>query len=65
MQIYLDAGFILKENIIKIQWNMKTTRERWFGKSHDFYLIKHEHLFIFRKPESEKEYKKYKFSIKW
>ncbi len=65
METFLDAGFILKEDIIKIQWNMKTTRERWKAKEYEFYLIAHEHIFIFRKPRTEKEYKKYKFSIKW
>ncbi|NPA75555.1 MAG: DNA methylase [Euryarchaeota archaeon] len=62
MKIFLDAGFILKEDIIKIQWNMKTTREKWQSKNYDFYLIGHEHIFIFRKPESDNEYRKYKFS---
>ena len=62
MQAFLDVGFILKEDIIKLQWNMKTTRERWRAKEYDFYLIAHEHIFVFRKPQSEKEYKKYKFS---
>lgn len=65
MQVFLDAGFILKEDIIKIQWNMKTTRERWRAKEYEFYLIAHEHIFVFRKPESEKEYRKYKFSVRW
>ena len=65
MQAYLDAGFILKEDIIKLQWNMKTTRERWRGREYDFYLIGHEHIFVFRKPESEREYRKYEFSVKW
>lgn len=64
MEVFLDVGFILKEDIIKLQWNMKTTRERWRAKEYEFYLIGHEHIFIFRKPESEKEYKKYKFSTK-
>lgn len=65
MQAFLNSGFILKEDIIKLQWNMKATRERWRAKRYEFYLIAHEHIFIFRKPESEKEYKKYKFSVKW
>lgn len=65
MQAFLNAGFILKEDIIKLQWNMKTTRERWRAKNYEFYLITHEHIFIFKKPENEKEYKKYKFSVKW
>ncbi|RLD15008.1 MAG: DNA methylase [Caldiserica bacterium] len=65
MQIFLEAGFILKEDIIKLQWNMKSTREKWRAREYEFYLIAHEHIFIFRKPENEKEYKKFKFSVKW
>ncbi len=65
MEAFLEAGFILKEDIIKLQWNMKSTREKWRGKNYDFYLIAHEHIFIFEKPESEKDYKKYKLSAKW
>jgi len=64
MQSFLEAGFILREDIIKIQWKMKATRERWRGKSYDFYLIGHEHIFVFRKPKDEKDYKKHKYSVK-
>jgi DNA modification methylase len=62
MRIFLDAGFILREDIIKEQWKMKGTREKWRGKNHDFYLIAHEHIFVFRKPVSEKEYSKHRHS---
>jgi DNA modification methylase len=62
LDLFLEVGFILKEDIIKLQWNMKKTREKWRAKSYDFYLIAHEHIFVFRKPENEREYKKYKFS---
>lgn len=65
MQAFLEAGFILKEDIIKVQWNMKTTRERWRAKEYDFYLIEHEHIFVFRKPSDESDYRKYKFSTRW
>ena len=65
MQTFLDVDFILKEDIIKLQWNMKTTRERWRAKEYEFYLIGHEHIFVFKKPENDKEYKKYKFSTRW
>ena len=65
MQIFLDVGFILKEDIIKLQWNTTTTRKRWRAKEYEFYLIQHEHIFVFRKPEKTNEYKKYKFSSKW
>ncbi len=63
LQAILKAGFILKEEVIKIQHRMKSTREKW---SHvggrDFLLIYHEKLFILRKPENKEEYRKYKYS---
>lgn len=31
MQAFLDAGFILREDIVKLQWKTKTTREKWRG----------------------------------
>jgi len=31
MQAFLEAGFILRENIIKYQWKTKSTREKWGG----------------------------------
>jgi len=64
MQAFLEAGFILKEDIIKLQWHMKSTRERWGGK-YDFYKIAHEHLFIFRKPEKDEKLSKFRESVKW
>jgi len=50
MQKFLDAGFELKEDIIKQQHNCKATGF-WVNKSKDynFLLIMHEHLFIFEK----------------
>ncbi|WXG46636.1 MAG: DNA methyltransferase [Candidatus Atabeyarchaeum deiterrae] len=62
MQIFLEAGFILKEDIIKRQWKMKGTREKWRGRYQDFYLIAHEHIFVFRKPLDSKEFSKHKNS---
>jgi len=64
MQAFLDVGFILRENIIKLQHHMKTTRERWAGR-YDFYKIAHEHLFIFRKPDKDEKISKFKESMKW
>jgi len=47
----LDVGFVLKEEVIKIQHKMKTTREVWRRiRERDFLLIYHEKLFIFEKP---------------
>lgn len=64
MQAFLAAGFILKEDIIKLQWNMQSTRQNWFGKQ-NFYKIAHEHLFVFRKPEIREKIINFKESIKW
>ena len=52
MQRFFKAGFILKEDIIKIQHNCTTTRY-WGAQDRDFLLIMHEHLFVFRKPTRE------------
>jgi DNA modification methylase len=52
MEKYLEAGFVLKEIVIKEQHNCKTTGF-WYAKSiqYNFLLIAHEYLFIFRKPD--------------
>jgi DNA modification methylase len=56
MDTFLDAGFILKEDIIKVQHNCTST-SRWVGKAKQagFYLIMHEHLFVFRKPDKNED----------
>lgn len=50
MERFLKAGFTLKEDIIKRQFNCKATGF-WVKKSQEanFLLIMHEHLFIFQK----------------
>lgn len=50
MDVFLRAGFKLKEDIVKIQWNCKTT-PYWksLSSKYNFLLIMHEHLFIFKK----------------
>ena len=62
---FLEAEFILREDIIKLQWKMKSTREKWFGKKYDFYLIGHEHLYVFRKPDAGEKVTKFRESMKW
>jgi len=64
LQVFLDVGFILREDIIKLQWNMKSTREKWKGE-HDFLLIAHEHLYVFRKPGKWEDLSELKGSVKW
>jgi DNA modification methylase len=51
LQRCLRSGFVLKEEVIKTQHNT-THAPRWSAsaKHFKFYLIMHEHLFVFRKP---------------
>jgi DNA modification methylase len=62
---FLDAGFILKEDIIKLQHKTKGSRERWSGHKYDFFKIGHEHLYIFRKLDASENVNDYKYSMKW
>lgn len=63
LQKFLKAGFILKEDAIKHQWNTKT-EDFWTerSKKYNFLLILHEHLFVFRKPHSGENLRKFKNS---
>ncbi len=65
MQRFLDAGFILKEQIIKGQYNC-TFSKRWENKAKEmkFYLIMHENLFVFRKPNETEDLSRLKWSRK-
>ena len=50
MKIFQDAGFKLKELIIKEQHNCKATGYRKTNSvKYNFLLIAHEYLFVFRK----------------
>lgn len=64
MDVFLGSGFILKENIIKHQWNCKST-PFWREKSiqNNFLLLMHEHLFVFRKPDKGEDTAKYRESM--
>ncbi len=61
LEVLLRAGFTLREEVVKIQHRMKTTRERWARAKRDFLLIYHEKLYILRKP-AEGEGARYKYS---
>ncbi len=52
MQVFLQSGFVLKEIIIKEQHNCSATGF-WYKRSieHNFLLLAHEYLFVFRKPK--------------
>ncbi|MBI3953862.1 MAG: DNA methylase, partial [Chloroflexi bacterium] len=66
MQAFLEAGFILKEDIIKAQWNTQT-EGLWarMSREKNFLLIMHEHLFIFRKPAPDEDLRPYAESAAW
>ena len=53
MNVYLNAGFKLRELVIKRQHNCKTTGF-WYANSikYNFLLLAHEYLSIFEKPKS-------------
>lgn len=60
----LRTGFALKEQIIKTQHNCKYSR-RWTKEAgrFKFYLIMHEHLFVFRKPRPGEDLKRIRYSV--
>ena len=63
LDICLQSGFVLKEEIIKTQHNT-TYGPKWSGsaKKFKFYLIMHEHLFIFRKPSESEDLSRIRYS---
>lgn len=48
MNVFINAGFSLKEIVIKEQHNCIGT-QKWQSKANDFLLIAHEYLFILKK----------------
>ncbi len=65
LKTFLDTGFILREDIIKHQWNCASTPQ-WRKQSmkYNFHLIMHEHLYVFRKPRDDENITKFKYSSK-
>lgn len=63
MRLFLKNGFALKEDIIKVQHNCKSTPfwEKQVEK-YNFYMIMHEHLFVFRKPKKDENLNRIKYS---
>jgi len=61
---FLRVGFALKEDIIKIQHNCKMSG-KWRSKAakSGFYLIAHEHLFVFRKPAPDENLSAIRYSL--
>jgi len=66
LEVFLNQGFVLREDVIKEQWHTQTMRGPWSkGRNHDFLLTFHEHLFIFRKLGQDEKPSKFKNSMKW
>ena len=59
------AGFLLNEDIIKMQHRTASRPGKWNGHSYDFYKIGHEHLYVFRKPGPPEQIAELKNSAKW
>jgi DNA modification methylase len=66
MQRFLKVGFVLKEDIIKVQHHCRLTGYwRAKAKRDKFYLIMHEHLFVCRKPDTGEKLSHVKYSTKF
>jgi hypothetical protein len=66
LECFLKAGFVLKEDVIKLQWHTETMRGRWNPRfKRNFLLTYHEHLFIFRKLRNDEKPSKFKASMEW
>jgi len=44
---------------------MRSTREKRRGTKHEFYLLAHEQLYVFRKPATGEKMSEFKNSVKW
>ncbi|MEN2999428.1 MAG: DNA methylase, partial [Acidilobaceae archaeon] len=64
LKSFLSRGFLLREEVIKVQHNMRSTKRFWERRRGDFLLIYHEKLFVFRKPRDEAERKRLALSAK-
>ena len=60
---FLKEGFILKEDVIKKEWNCESDSYSNRYSNAQFLLTKHEHLFIFRKPFNNEYYPNSSFEL--
>lgn len=64
MERFLKVGFVLREDIIKVQHNCESTPYwRAQAEKYNIYLIMHEHLYVFRKPKSDEDFSRVKYSM--
>lgn len=54
---FLREGFLLKEDIIKREWNCESDRYLKKYSGAEFLLTMHEHLYIFEKPDGKKSFR--------
>lgn len=65
LEVFLDTGFVLMEEVVKVQHKMKATRELWSRlRKRDFLLIYHEKLYVFRKPHDSEDLRKHRYSAR-
>jgi SAM-dependent methyltransferase len=66
LDCFLGAGFVLREDVIKLQWHTQTMRGRWHPRfKRNFLLTYHEHLFVFRKLRADERQSKFRASMSW
>lgn len=65
LQEFLDVGYIVREHVIKLQWNTTSERTTLAGKKCSFYKLAHENLFVFRKPAANEAPQEYASSRRW
>ncbi len=64
LERYLKVGFVLREDIIKVQHNCESTPYwRAQAEKYNIYLIMHEHLFVFRRPKFDEDFSRIKYSM--
>jgi len=66
LEVFLQAGFVLREDVVKLQHHTQTMHGRWNPRfKTNFLLTYHEHLFIFRKLSEVESRTKFKASMTW
>jgi DNA modification methylase len=55
MEQFLAAGFLIREHVVKLQWNVQSERLEDRDRITSYYRIAHEHLFVFRRPADRQD----------
>ena len=62
LHVLLSKGFILREEVVKVQHNPAATLARWLGRNKSFLLIMHEKLYVFHKPKNRRDVERHEYS---